>query len=295
LSARPLWVEAGEPMPAGCDAVLEAEDLDEASPVPQITADVAPGTHVRAAAGEARSGQVLAEAGLMLTPATTGALAGCGIDVVMVRRPRVRLTMTGDIGAASRADAVAPTLGPLISSVGVDVVTGRRVGDDAAELTRSLRAPGADAIIMVGGTGFGRRDETLDAADAAGTVLVEGVMLAPGETAGFAMVENRPVLMLSARPDAALAGFLALGLPLLDALSGTIFRRRPSFGRLTRKVASRVGVAEIVFVRWREEEVEPLGGVEAPLSVLARAQGWLAVPAESEGWPQGERVEVHQL
>jgi molybdopterin biosynthesis enzyme len=64
---------------------------------------------------------------------------------------------------------------------------------------------------------------------------------------------------------------------------------------LARKVSSTVGLAELVPVRHstdNAEEVEPLATRYLPLSSLTRADGWILVPAESEGYPAGAAVNV---
>ena len=61
---------------------------------------------------------------------------------------------------------------------------------------------------------------------------------------------------------------------------------------LGRKVASPLGLAEVVPVRRRAGKVEPLAGGYLPLQALARAEGWILIPADSEGHPAGTRVTV---
>ncbi|MGX5777623.1 molybdopterin-binding protein, partial [Methylorubrum zatmanii] len=101
----------------------------------------------------------------------------------------------------------------------------------------------------------------------------------------------RPVLLLPGRPEAALAAFLALGHPLLAALSGA--REPPSRpAPLLRKIVSAIGLTEIVFVRRRAEGIEPLGGAGLPLRRLVEADGAVLVPPESEGYAEGSQVEV---
>ena len=61
---------------------------------------------------------------------------------------------------------------------------------------------------------------------------------------------------------------------------------------LTRKVTSTVGLAEFVPVRRNGGSVEPLATKYLPLAALARADGWILVPASSEGYPAGAQVPV---
>jgi molybdopterin biosynthesis enzyme len=61
---------------------------------------------------------------------------------------------------------------------------------------------------------------------------------------------------------------------------------------LARKVASTLGLAEVVPVRIRDGAVEPIASGYVPLSALAEADGWIVVPADSEGYPPGAEVVI---
>jgi len=64
---------------------------------------------------------------------------------------------------------------------------------------------------------------------------------------------------------------------------------------LGRKVTSTVGLAEVVPVRCVAGQAEPIATKYLPLSSLARADGWVLVPAESEGYSAGTLVQVRPL
>jgi molybdopterin biosynthesis enzyme len=61
---------------------------------------------------------------------------------------------------------------------------------------------------------------------------------------------------------------------------------------LARKVTSTVGLAELVPVRRNGDKAEPLATKYLPLSALARSDGWILVPADSEGYSAGAPVQV---
>jgi molybdopterin biosynthesis enzyme len=56
-----------------------------------------------------------------------------------------------------------------------------------------------------------------------------------------------------------------------------------------------VGIAEFVTLRLSEEGATPLGSGFASLQQLAQADGWMLVPAESEGYAAGTVVQVRPL
>ena len=59
---------------------------------------------------------------------------------------------------------------------------------------------------------------------------------------------------------------------------------------LARKVTSTVGLAEIVPVRRNGGQAEPMAVKYLPFSSLARSDGWILVPADSEGYSAGSAV-----
>jgi len=100
------------------------------------------------------------------------------------------------------------------------------------------------------------------------------------------------VLLLPGRLDAALAVWLLIGRHLLARLTGCNEPEPTIKASLARKIASPLGLVEMVPVRVRAGSAEPIGSGYVPLSALAQANGWVSVPAESEGYPPGAEVVI---
>jgi len=115
-------------------------------------------------------------------------------------------------------------------------------------------------------------------------VEVHGVALTPGETAGFGMARDRPILLLPGRLDAALAVWHVLGRAMLARLAANAEQPCMRTAKLTRKVPSNAGLSELVPVRCEGLFADPLASGYAPISALAQANGWLLVPSGSEGY-----------
>jgi molybdopterin biosynthesis enzyme len=158
-----------------------------------------------------------------------------------------------------------------------------------------LTGGGVDAVAMIGGTGTGARDDTVDALARTGSVEAHGIALSPGETAAFGIANSRPVLLMPGRLDAAIAVWLLVGRAILERLSGATEQLSSRQSTLIRKVASRVGLTELVLVRQSEDGDEPLASQYLPLATLAQADGWIIIPAASEGLPPGAHVTVYPL
>ena len=292
LATPPVEVATGQPIPPDADAVtpLDAVTLSGSA---QALAAVAPGEGVLPAGADAKSGAVLRRAGETLRATDVAVLRALGVGRVSIRAPQLRILRArpGDpildlaadwIGAAATAD------GAIVSSYGW-------IGNDAKHLPDAMAAKGSDAIIVIGGTGTGRDDISVETLRKAGRVEAHGVALAPGETAAFGMIGAKPVLLVPGRLDAAVAAYLTLGRRLIARLAARRDDDTSVPAALTRKVASRLGMAELVPVRRIGDGVEPLATDYLPHAALAQADGFILVPAESEGYPAGARVAVRPL
>ena len=71
-----------------------------------------------------------------------------------------------------------------------------------------------------------------------------------------------------------------LALPVLDRLSGRRPRKTVTLP-LARKIASSVGIAEIVLLERKQGAWMPLAVGELSLEAIARAEAWLVVPGGS--------------
>ena len=150
-------------------------------------------------------------------------------------------------------------------------------------------------MIVVGGSGGGRRDRSIRALARRGRVLFHGVGLAPGETAGFGKVGERPVLIVPGRLDAALAVWVTLGRCLVARLAGCKANEPSEAVVLARKVASALGFVEVVPVVRNGNEITPLASSYLGARALANADGYIVIPADSEGFAAGASVPLRAL
>lgn len=289
LVPPPVWVECGEAMPDGADAVLPLDAVNVTTTGAEALQSTAPGDGVLAAGADAAKDRVLRRAGERLRPSDVAMLQAMQIAKVLMRVPRISVFCPG-VAMRSAHDAISPLLVRAVEAEG-----GSARLAQAASLDAALLDTNADAALCVGGTGSGRRDASVKTLARVGRVEVHGIGIAPGETAALGAVGTRPVLLVPGRLDAALAAWLVLGRRLLARLAGRVETEPASSEVLTRKVTSTVGIADIVLVRRVETGVEPIASSYFPLAAIARADGWILVPSESEGLPAGSRVELRPL
>lgn len=283
------WVDSGDPLPASRDTVLPFEAVEDGA----ATSDAPAGEGVRAAGGDLAPGDALVRAGERLRPLHLLGLAAMGIADILVRIPRVRLITAGR--PPDGRDALGPAVAAILTGWGCDVLSVAHQERTVEALAEAMAGGEADAVITIGGTGFGRGDRSLDALARAGIVAQSGIALRPGETNAFGRVRDRPLLLLPGSPEACLAALLCLARPLIDRLAGAEPGSPSPPEPIGRKITSAIGLAEIVYVRRTSSGLEPLGGAELPLRRLLQADGVVLVPPEQEGYPEGTRLEMMAL
>jgi molybdopterin molybdotransferase len=287
LMHTPQRVEAGQPMPVGTDSVAPLDAVKVSKGRAEALATVNPGDGVLPAGGDSDPGIPLRHAGDRLRITDLAALDCAGRARVTVREPRIRvvpLRGSGIIIAAARLVA-----GDIERRGGA-----ARLDDASRDFGGVLASESADAIIAIGGTGSGRNDASAQTLAREGQLAVHGMALTPGETAALGFVGPRPVLLLPGRLDAALSVWLVVGRRILDRLAASKMKESEPAETLTlaRKVVSTVGLAEVVPMRRNGDTAEPLATKYLPLSALARSDGWILVPADSEGYSAGSQVQV---
>src|SRR5262249_12925231 len=90
-------IMTGAPPPAGGEAVLQAEDAEEAAGRLRVADAVPPGRNVGRRGEDIQPGTVVLRAGRVLRPQDVGVLASIGASPVsVVRRPTIDVLVTGD-------------------------------------------------------------------------------------------------------------------------------------------------------------------------------------------------------
>ena len=291
LPIPPVWVEAGDAMPEGCDCVIDADSVDQTGPMFQVLAEAIPGQGVRRAGGDIAKASAVIASGRRVRPLDLLIARAAGLEKLNVRRPCLRVV---NIPAASGHAATAELIAESARAAGAGVSCAEAAARDAASIAAAIDAGACDLLITIGGSGVGRSDATVAGLAQRGEVIAHGLALQPGRTTAIGRIGRIPVLALPGAPDQALAAWWALALPVLDRLSG-LQPRQPITLPLRRKIASSVGIAEIVLVEKRDDGWMPLASGELSLETIAGADAWLVVPGGSEGFAAGTPVKGYML
>jgi molybdopterin molybdotransferase len=285
LAQQPVIVEVGDPLPANTDAVAPPDTVEFRGTLASALLPVTGGDGVLPRGADASPGEAIFKAGRRMSWVDVAVLTAIGRHSVAVRQPRVRIApcRPGD----GIIDGIVNLLSGAVASEGGIAIKSDPphgfVGEDT------------DAVIVVGGSGVGERDRSVDTLMRLGQLAFHGVGLTPGETTAFGITGSRPVLVVPGRLDAALAAWLVLGRYMLSRLCGRDGEDTIWPVTLTRKITSTVGLAEVVVARREENRAVPLAAGYLSLQALAGADGWIFVPADLEGIPADATVAMKPL
>jgi molybdopterin biosynthesis enzyme len=272
--------------------VLDADLLDHTGPLLQVVAEAVPGQGVRRRGSDIAAGKSVIAAGRRIRRIDLLSVRAAGLDSINVRRPRLRLV---DVPANAGVSHTALLIFELAGAAGAGTACVAASGRDAASIAEAMDASACDVLVTTGGSGVGRTDETIAALARRGEVIAHGIALQPGHTAAVGRIGNVPVIALPGAPDQALAVWWTLVLPVLARLAGLAPQRDAATLPLARKIASHVGMTELVLLERIDGQWLPLATGELSLETIARADAWLAVPGSSEGFAAGTPVDAYML
>lgn len=317
-------ITTGAPVPGGADAVLMAESaeerpLAEARAVPpggalalvRVREPVSPGKHVGRPGEDVPEGAIVVRAGRRLRPQDAAVLASAGVvQVPVVRRPTVRILITGDEllppgsvpSGSSIVDTNSLVLRALAERDGATSITTEYVRDARAAVRSAMEGAAEDVLLVSGGSSVGPEDHAPLVLAEIGEVAVHGVAMRPSSPAGFGFLRPRapggqdvPVFLLPGNPVSCLCAYEFFAGPALRALGGRSrdwpHRRRRC--TVARKIVSELGRTDYTRVTVEGGLVTPLMTSGASiLSSTTRADGVVLVPADHEGYGEGEQVDV---
>jgi molybdopterin molybdotransferase len=307
-AGQAVRIMTGAPIPEGCDAVLPAEWVDaepDATHAQSISAlaSVSPGKNLGRRGEDIVRGTALFESGRVLRPQDVGVLSSIGVaEARVIRQPRVRLVVTGNelLPPGSQphgyriADANGPMLAALVERDGGVVDFPGLVRDERDAIVDALHAT-ADVVLVSGGSSVGIEDLAPTLLATHGELAIHGIAMRPSSPTGLGRLEHRLVFLLPGNPVSSLCAYDFFAGRAIRALGGrsTQWPYRSIHARLTRKISSPIGRLDYARVKLAGGSVEPLSvGGASMLSSTTRADGFVIVRDDSEGFAAGADVEV---
>jgi molybdopterin molybdotransferase len=192
------------------------------------------------------------------------------------------------------ADANGPMLSALVERDGGVVDFPGTVRDDGDLILEGLHAE-ADIIIVSGGSSVGIEDLAPMLVAQHGDLAVHGIAMRPSSPTGLGRIGHRLVFLLPGNPVSSLCAYDFFAGRAIRALGGRNkeWPYRSIRGTLSRKINSQIGRLDYARVKIEDGVVAPLAiGGASMLSSTTRADGFVIVGDDSEGFPCGAEVEV---
>ncbi len=303
-AGQAVRIMTGAPIPDGADAVVKAEVCEEEDGVVSISEAVAPRKNVGAIGEDIAKGDAVLAAGRRLRPQDAGLLSSIGrAEVACVRRPRVRLVVTGDEllpagsvpSGAQIVDSNSVVLRGLVARDGGASLPFEILPDVPERIREAMASEDADVVLVSGGTSVGQEDHAPRLLAELGELVHHGISMRPSSPTGIGRIGSRFVFLLPGNPVSCLAAYEFFAGPTIRALGGRS-RAWPHRRRtlpLARKIVSEVGRTDYVRVAIEDGRATPLATAGASiLSSTVRAAGAVVVPRELEGMREGAEVEV---
>ena len=312
LPDHATWVDTGDPVPEGFDAVIMVEVVREIdSSTVEISSPVPPYNHVRALGEDIVASELLLPANHRLRPADLGACAAAGVTQVRVRRrPTVAILPTGSELVPIDAEP-APgdiiefnslILAGMVTEWGGEPTRFPPTPDDIALLEKLVLSAVADhdLVLINAGSSAGAEDYTASLVEKLGDLVVHGVAIRPGHPIVLGVVNSTPVLGIPGYPVSAAIACDLFVRPILEAHLGRSAGPRPKIrATVTRRVQSPMGEDEFLRVRLGQVGsrlvATPLQRGAGVVSSLVRADGLVVIPRAIEGIEAGSEVEVELL
>src|SRR6266508_6363580 len=314
IGEQAIWVDTGDPLPSGTDAVIMAEHVHTVvEEIIEIMAAAAPWQHVRPLGEDIVATELVLPENHRLRPVDLGALAAAGHTSVSVRRrPRVAIIPTGtelvtyeDVERLKPGDIIefnSLMLAGQVSEWG-GIAERRPPVPDRRELLRAAVETALaehDIVVVNAGSSAGSEDYTAAVLGELGEVVVHGVAIRPGHPVVLAVARGKPVLGLPGYPVSTVLTAEIFLRPLVYRLQGRIALRRPTMtATISRKLLSPIGEDEFVRVTLGQVDdrvvATPLTRGAGVVMSLVRADGLVQIPRFSEGLHPGAEVQVELL
>jgi molybdopterin molybdotransferase len=309
--SKQVWT--GNPLPKGANAVVMLENTKRRDEKTEIWIQAAPFDNVSRRGEDIKKGEIAAKAGTKLRPYHLALLGALGFtEVKVVEKPKIAILATGnelaETGKERGAKQIFESNRVMISAMCLELdAEPLDLGvakDDVDEIAENLQIglKIADAVITTGGTSVGGLDLVPDAVNKIGQpgIVVHGIAMRPAMPTALAVLEGKPVMVLSGNPVAAITGFEVFARPLICRLLGLPREEQRCTVKavMTRQISTALGRKTFVRVKvvHKNEDfvAEPVSARgSGSLSTMTKANGYVVVPENREGIMEGETVTVH--
>jgi putative molybdopterin biosynthesis protein len=320
IGEQAVYVDTGDPLPDGLNAVIMIEDVnitgdrqstESKDQYIEIISSATPWQHVRVIGEDIVATELILPENQKIRPVDMGAMLAAGHSEVMVRKkPQTVIIPTGteivEPGTAlKKGDIIeynSRVLGSMVVEWGGECVRYHIIPDKLGALKEAIlnACSLGDLIVVNAGSSAGSEDFTAQAIQELGEIILHGVSIKPGKPVILGLVKGKPVLGIPGYPVSAFLTFSLFAMPLVYHMQGLDIPE-PEFlrAKMSRQVSSALGLEE--FLRVKAGKVgetfiaTPVSRGAGVLMSLVRADGFIRIPAQSEGLGAGSEVSIELL
>ncbi|MFZ2196646.1 MAG: molybdopterin biosynthesis protein [Thermodesulfovibrionales bacterium] len=329
--SQAVYVNTGDPVPDGFDSVIMIEDVNIihkthiGQDIGHSTQDVqekvmeyieiikaaTPWQNVRVIGEDIVSTELIVAENHKLRPVDIGAIISGGhISVNVRRRPKIVLIPTGtelvepggELKKGNIIESNSFIFSALIQEWGGEALRVKPVSDDIEKIKEAIRKGSelGDLVVVNAGSSAGSADFTAQAISELGEVIQHGINIKPGKPVILGWIKDTPVLGIPGYPVSAYITFSIFARIIVCALQGTVLPDSEYMtAQMSRQVASSLGQEEFLRVKLGKVGenmiATPVSRGAGVLMSLVRADGFVRIPAMSEGLGAGTEVNVELL
>ena len=313
-----VWINTGQVMPDGKNAVIMAEKLNTIDEnTIEISSSAFPWQNVRKVGEDFVVTELLFPQNHIIRAFDLGTLiVGGAFKLKVKKRPKVVIIPTGSelVRFSNLSEPLSLKKGHVLESnsfvlstlareCGADSVIEDIVPDTSEGIREAfLKAADykPDVIISIAGSSAGQKDYTAQTIEEIGELMVHGVTIMPGKPTIIGSIKDVPFVGIPGYPVSAYISFNEFVRPFLYKLQGMDEPKKQMVNVVaSRDMPSKLGIEECIRVnlgRVGEKTVAiPLPRGAGSVTTLSRAEGIVRIPSDSEGMAGGEETKAELL
>ncbi len=297
----------GAAVPAGADTVLVQEKARVEDGFLYIEdPNLAVSANVRPVGSEIEKNALALPAGILLTPAAIGFLAGIGItEVAVYPLPKVSIIVTGNelqlpgnpLEYGQVYESNSPALMAALKQIGIAPLGIYRCGDDLEQITEVLlnTLEDSDVVLMTGGVSVGDYDFTSLAFEACGVQKIfHNIKQKPGKPILFGKRNKKLVFGLPGNPASVLTCFYQYVLAAFGKMCDKGLMLKVQQAPLNADFKKPEGLTHFLKGYFDGTSVTLLQGQESyKLNSFAKANCLVEIAESTTSMLAGEKVTIH--
>ncbi len=304
----------GANIPEGANAVVIQENCRVEGDELTILKSVSPGENIRLRGQDIKKGAVVIPQGGLLTAASLGVLASCGIaKVSVVERPKIGIINSGSelvepgtpLQTGQTYNSNVYFLSALFQEWGCDVVSTTLIPDDLEKTKDALKllSEEVDFIISSGGVSVGDEDHIKPAIEAIGEIELWKICIKPGKPLAFGKIfssndsgKNTPIMGLPGNPVSAFVTAVLFAKPFIEALVGRPYKPlRPQYAPANFTINKPRKRPEFIRVKLKHAGLTPFVTQSSGVLRSVQRSDALALIPEGKTINMGDRVAYYPM